>query len=299
MDLRSPWTTIGERAREAAASGQVSFALPEAAPAARRMAAALPDGDLRDQACSWLEEGASYHALIRLCARAVLAFDARCASVEPIYGPKAAAELEPMLALWPYALVFPSCTPLSERDMVELRALPVHPLGLVTSMAWVDGALSSPSEFFFHDLDHARFKIREDLRELGEEIPDAYQDGTTFDAESGRHRTILPLAEGRLGDELWRRSDPRRGLAREMYLRLDRWTDRIAARAGELLLFEIVHEKGFPLERAALARELAGVAHLEKLRRKHSTGFFGATDPGPAVIDALPAARAWLLEVNA
>lgn len=159
----------------------------------------VPDGELRGQAAAWLSAGARYHDLIRLCACAVVAMDAPGDRARAVYRPKAASEVEPMLALWPHVLVLPTTALLSMRDLIQLRAFPVHPLGVVAQPLWVDGGRASPSEYFFHDLDHARFKVREDLLTAGISIPDAYQDGSTLDPRTGRHRTILPFAVGEVG----------------------------------------------------------------------------------------------------
>src|SRR6185503_15144758 len=78
--------------------------------------------------------------------------------------------------------------------------VPVRLLGVASGTAHVDGGRRSPAEFFFHDLDHARFLVREDLSSAGIEIPDAYQAArpgeapTTLDPETGAHRIILPAA---------------------------------------------------------------------------------------------------------
>jgi hypothetical protein len=283
---------LGRRAREAARRGEATFAVPEGAPAAAFIEAEVPS--LRDEAEAWEPAGARYHDLVRLATRAVTALDARCGAFRPDYGPKASGELEPLLTLWPYVLALPTASRLSARDLVELRGFPVHPLGLVAEKTWADGEAVAPSEFFFHDLDHARFKVREDLLAQGLEIPDAYVEGSTLDPATGRHRVILPFARGRLGFAPWDRALRHRAVARRLFEQIDGIADEAVAQAADLLLFEIVHEKSFPLEPVVLARELSTGAHLDKLRRKQTSGFFRPGDVPPAVIAALPAARAAL-----
>lgn len=286
---------VGARARLAAASGAATFALPEAAPAVELIAERVSDPAVADQVRGWLAADMPYHALLRLCARLVGALDATCPPFEPVYGPKAGAELEPMLALWPDVLVFPTSTRLRPEDLICLRAFPFHPLGLVADTVWADGAPAAPSEYFFHDLDHARFKVREDLRVLGIQIPDAYQDGTTLVPGTDRHRTVLTwAARDRAGPRLWERGPARLALGRSLLGQIDALPDRAVARAARLLMFEIVHEKSFPLEWSTLATQLegsAGAAHLEKICRKQAAGFFGDDTPGDTVIAALPAGR--------
>lgn len=284
---------IGRRAREAADSGAPTFAIPEAIESAAWVEAKTSYPALRREAAAWRGSGASYHELVRLCARAVISLDSSKRVSELRYRHKAQAELEPMLALWPDVIVLPTTAPLTPLMMIRLRAYPVHPLGLAAGEPWTDGTPAPASEFFFHDLDHARFKVREDLRAEGIEIPDAYQDGTTIDPATGRHRVILPFALGRAGDRLWKRAGARVLLADRLAARIATLGDGARAAAAELLLFEIVHEKSFPLEPAVLARELENEAHLVKLSQKAATHFFPyAVDN--AVMMELPSARAAL-----
>ena len=289
---------VGGRAREAAGRRESTFSVPEWSDAADWVAATAVEQGLRDEAAAWLSSGASYHGLARLCARAVVGLDARWPPTKNRYRDKAEGELEPMLALWPDVLLWPTASPLSPLDLVDLRAFPVHPLGLADRPTWTDGALDSPSEFFFHDLDHARYKVREDLQVEGIAIPDAYHAGSTLDPENGRHRIIMTHAAGRIGPRLWERAPARSALAQQFRTRVASLQASTHRSATELLLFEIVHEKSFPLDSAVLDRELAGETHLAKLRLKAANRFFpGGTDE--AVVAALPRARDFLREILA
>lgn len=86
----------------------------------------------------------------------------------------------------------------------------------------------------------AWFKVREDLKSIGIAIPDAYQDGTTLDPATGRHRSILPAALGRTGPELWSRSAARLSLVEGLLGRIDALSDRALAAAAEWLLFQML-----------------------------------------------------------
>ena len=287
---------IGRRAREAASQGEITFAVPEISHVAFWLAAATPDPRTRAEAADWFPSGAGYHALVRLCVRAVVGLDALWPPSTATYRDKVQGELEPMLALWPDVILLPMTSPLAPLDLIDLRGFPVHPLGLVDRPTWTDGGPASPSEFFFHDLDHARFKVREDLLFEGIDIPDAYQHGGTLDSETGRHRLIMANAAGRIGGRLWACAASRSALARRFREGLAALGDGPNRFAAELLLFEMVHEKSFPLEAAILDRELARDSHVAKLRTKAAKGFFpGGTDA--AVVDALPAARVALQEM--
>jgi hypothetical protein len=228
---------------------------------------------------------------VRLVAEHVLALPT---SGVAIYVPKAYDELEPLLELWPHVLVVPTSASLSIDDLIVGRAWPVHPLGVVERATWADGRMSSPAEFFFHDVDHARFKVREDLLARGIAIPDAYAAGTTFDAARGEHRCFLGAAQPHVSMVGWLQ-------ASERVQRVRRWFDAIAAEArrelataARWLLFELVHEKSLPIDGGVLADALATPAHVEKLRAKHATGFYARGAPSAAAIAMLPAARDWL-----
>jgi hypothetical protein len=287
---------LRRRAEQAAAAGERTFSIPEAAPVAERVAAMAPPGQLRTEAGRWLADGASYHAIVRLAARAVVDFGSDGAPGDVVYVPKAAGELEPILRLWPAVIALPTTIAFAPLDLVVLRAFPVHPLGLVSEATWADGRRCSPAEYFFHDLDHARFKIREDLKVEGIEIPDAYQDGSTLDAQTGEHRIILPAAEGRIGSTLWDRALTRQALAQRL-LAFAASLGGPRARAAELLLFEMIYEKSHPLDVAILARELAKEAHVIKIQNKLASGFYGEDVPDAATIAALDTVRIALKEM--
>jgi len=151
---------LGIRAAHAAAARATTFAVPEFASVVEVIAQDARAGSLRDCANSWEKSGAGYHDLVRLCSRYVQELDRTCPSLPSIYVAKASGELEPMLKLWPHVLAVPTTATPSERDLIALRAFPVHVLGIVSQVEWADGRPCTPAEFFYHDLKHARFKLR-------------------------------------------------------------------------------------------------------------------------------------------
>ena len=289
--------TMGRRAAAAAAAGAKTFDIPEL----EAVAAAIASDRRIERTCGsarrWLADGASYHDLVRLCARYVMELEAVVPPCEPVYVPKVRDELEPLLALWPHVLALPTIDDLSPRDLIRLRAFPVHPLGVTGRVVWADGRQCSPAEFFFHDLDHARFKVREDLLAMGLELRDAYQDGTTLDPVTRRHRSILPEAVDKVGSALWSMAESRCSFVESTFNRMDALPDRSLADAAEWLLFQILHEKSFPLDVPTLRRELATSRHVELLRSKVENGFYDKNAPPSEVMAQLGAANDWLLQV--
>ena len=290
-------SALGRRAAAAAAAGAKSFEIPEFEAVVAAIASDHRVEQSRHLAQRWLTDGASYHDLIRLCGSYVMELEAIIPACEPVYVPKSRDELEPLLALWPHVLALPTTKNLSTRELIRLRAFPVHPLGVTNRTMWADGRQCSPAEFFFHDVDHARFKVREDLLAMGLEVRDPYQDGTTFDPVTQRHRSILPEAFGKVGSSLWSVAESRLSLVESMFNKIDTLPDRSLANSAEWLLFQIVHEKSFPLDVLTLRRELATSRHVELLRTKVDNGFYDSNRPSPEVMSQLSTAREWLMEV--
>lgn len=240
---------------------------------------------------TWLCDGERYRRVVRLVAEHLLAPPPLG---EALYVPKARDELEPLLEMWPHVLVVPTSALPSIDELIVGRAWPVHPLGVVEQPSWADGRTLSPAEFFFHDVDHARFKVREDLLARGIAIPDAYEGGSTFDAERGEHRCFLAAAQQHVSMLGWQQADERVRCVRGWLAAIDATPERELATAARWLLFELVHEKSLPIDADVLALALATSAHVAKLRTKCAAGFYARAAPPAAVIAMLPAARDWL-----
>lgn len=247
----------------------------------------MPGGPVAVPA-AWLEDEPAYREAVLTAAEQVLALPS---SGPAVYVPKAAAELEHLLALWPHVIAVPTSAALSIVDLIRARAFPVHPLAVTEAPVWADGRWCSPAEMFFHDVDHARFKIREDLLARGIAVADPYVDGSTHDPASGRHRTILDLVSLHVDGDGWARAEERSARADGWLDEIDRLGDRDLADAARWLLFELVHEKALPLEPSVLACALAGSEHVDKLRAKAQAGFFADHGPSPGSIAALGSAR--------
>lgn len=245
---------------------------------------------------AWFRDAACYRRVLTLVADHVLA---QPRDGEAVYLPKAAAEFDLLLALWPHVLALPTTAALSIDELILARAWPVHPLGIVAEASWADGRARCPAEFFCHDLDHARFKVREDLLARGVPIADPYRDGSTFDCERGAHRTVLDLAAPFVDGDGWRRGARREARARAWLAAIAAEPRRSLADAARWLLFELVHEKSLPLEPAVLGPALASRAHVDKLLRKCALGFFGGRGPSPAAVVDLESAPPWLALVIA
>ncbi|XXF76957.1 class I SAM-dependent methyltransferase [Myxococcaceae bacterium GXIMD 01537] len=256
-----------------------------------------------------VSHGTPYHGLLRRTVRWVEAVERRACARHPglaeIFVPKCREELEYLLQLWPGVIVFPACEELPERYFRRTRPVPVHVLRLITEPRFADGLWCSPAEFFFHDVDHVRFLIREELLAHGVETPDpyrsedAYAPASTFDARRGRHRTVLDAAMDKVrGGGLSRpsRVEAQCRWARGVDGRIEalRVRDPLLGEAAALLLFEVVHEKGFPFEARVLREQLSRESHCMKLRAKVAAGFHG---PGAVRRERSASTRSFALDV--
>ncbi len=288
------------RLRDRALAGNP--AMPEFGPALARMAwiAQAFDPRLSREGWNLLASGAPYRPVLRFTLAWVQALDTLWRTGHPslpsVFLPKVLGEFEPLLDLHPEVFVLPTFDSLSRAFLLRIRGVPVHPLGLALAPRFLDGGLRSPLEFFLHDLDHARYKLREDLALRGVQIPDPYRrvagalEATTLeDPRGSRHRIVLDHAADPLKARKHRLSlaDPgaRVFIPRLLAALAALPPDSGAAARG--LLFEIVHEKSLPFRPDVIAREAARPTHVAKLRAKLASGFHGAHPPGdPAALEA-------------
>lgn len=201
---------------------------------------------------------------------------------------KTAGEWAAFRALAPWVRGVGCRGPAARRFLIALRAMPLHVLGIMKGTTWADGMVCSRGEFFFHDLDHARYKVREDLLALGLDCPDVTEETPAILA-------VASEAVRAVGPRLWALAPERLRLARELFARMDELADGELAAAAEWLLFEMVHEKSFALDREILRREAGHPGHVLKLQRKLAGGFF--QDARPEVFARLEEARRWLAGV--
>lgn len=299
---RNPAGFLGRIAARAAAG---ETRIPEFGAAVARMAwAAAPlDQDLARAGRDLLRLGTPYAPSLRYALAFAARMDALARAEAPglpvEFEPKVRGELEGLLALFPHVLAFPTFGPLGRGDLVRLRSVPAHPLGLALAPRFVDGARRSPLEFFLHDLDHARYKVREDLALGGWTVRDPYHAApggtgatTLEDPRLGRHRTLFDQVDPACFRDLRTRRpllDPRR-----LFAALAGWPLDLRT-AAEALLFELLHEKSLPLDPRVLARESAKPGHAAKLRSKLAGGFLGDAPCEASRLEAAGAALARLV----
>jgi hypothetical protein len=78
---------------------------------------------------------------------------------------------------------------------------------------------------------------------------------------------------------------------------MDALPNRSLANAAEWLLFQVLHEKSFPLHVPSLRRELATLHHIKLLHTKVNNSFYEKNTPSSDIMAQLNSARDWLNEV--
>lgn len=315
------YSKISERAQAELKAGKTTFSLPEIAPTIEFIKHDLREIVLsrlrfEDEARSLIEKaefvlnnGFPYVDALKLSAQYIELLDklARIAYPELVenFVPKVKEEFEHLLRLAPAVIVFPTFTPLNPKFFLRTRGVPVFALGLTRNPIYADGNILSPAEFFYHDVDHIRFMIREELIFSGVPVPDAYQmmdpdtPPTTFNKLTGKHRIILDYVRNNYFDNLFYQPvEKRTKLAMDILDSAESLNDSDLGLATsiEWLLYEILHEKGYPWEKSVLVKQLSKDTHIDKLRYKIKTNFFGPEWPISKDVDArLSEASNWIL----
>lgn len=255
------------------------------------------------RADAWPGAGCRYVEAISLARDYIAAIDD--AGTPRDYADRVAAEFDDAVRLAPSVVIVPSFESLGMADLLRLRATTARVVGLRNAAAFADGAVCTPAAFFWHDLDHLRFMVREDLAVLGVAIPDAYGAAdthgrrSTVDPATGRHRCILAAAVAPLAAQRAAHVHLMARAARtveDLAARLDSHETNlpVVAAAARLTLFEVCHEKAYTPVPEILRRELSHDAHLAKMRLKLARRFWGAA-LDPALAGHLEAARTLLL----
>lgn len=146
----------------------------------------------------------------------------------------------------PQNIVFPTIYSIGTTFFIKVRCAPIYFLGVVNDFAHADQYDNSPLDFWAHDIQHARRLIQEDRRYYDIIVKHSlyYVKRSPFDYISYDNfliemfnftKEILPLI-------LVQKSD----------------SDEIKAykQINKLLVFEVIHEKGWPITKFSLCRNI-------------------------------------------
>ena len=147
----------------------------------------------------------------------------------------------------PNNIIFPTCENIGATDLIKIRCVPILFMGVINKPIYIDQYLNSPLDFWAHDIQHSRRQIQETLRYYDDFIKhnQYYQRRTLFDIrteldfykymETYTKTVILPIIEKKEGDS----------------------PEIIAYKSiMKLVVFEVVHEKAWPITKKSLCRNI-------------------------------------------
>jgi hypothetical protein len=126
--------------------------------------------------------------------------------------------MEYCISKFPDIILFPTFDEIGATDLIKTRCVPVFFIGMTTNTTYADEYILTPSEFFFHDINHSRI---------------IYQQDEAYIKEKRIHK--LQLIDMMVASTNY------------YYSEIKKITDNKLIKLIKMLLFEIVHEDGFPL----------------------------------------------------
>lgn len=147
----------------------------------------------------------------------------------------------------PNNIIFPTIVEIDVIDLIKLRCVPILIMGVVDKPIYADQYLNSPLDFWAHDIQHSKRQIQETLRYFDQFIKhnQYYQRRTLYNIRSEldfykymekyTKEVILPIITINLGD-----------------------SQEVQAQKAiiKMLIFEVVHEKAWPITEKSLCRNI-------------------------------------------
>ena len=155
----------------------------------------------------------------------------------------------------PKNIIFPTCANIGATDLIRIRCAPILIMGVVDQPIYVDQYLNTPLDFWAHDIQHAKRQIQETLRYYDVFIKhnNYYKRRTLYNLktldqfykymESFTKEKIIPMIT--LKNLPKDSSDPE--IQKERAMRAIK----------KLIIFEVVHEKAWPITQPSLCRNIS------------------------------------------
>lgn len=155
----------------------------------------------------------------------------------------------------PENIIFPTCANIGATDLIKLRCVPILVMGIVDKPIYVDQYLNTPLDFWAHDIQHSKRQIQETMRYYDVFIKhnNYYKRRTLYDLKTTNQfykymhtftkEKILPMIS--LKDHPKNSGDPE--IEKERAMRAIK----------KIIIFEVVHEKAWPMTQASLCRNIS------------------------------------------
>ena len=155
----------------------------------------------------------------------------------------------------PENIIFPTCANIGATDLIRIRCAPILIMGVVDKPIYVDQYLNTPLDFWAHDIQHAKRQIQETLRYYDVFIKhnNYYKRRTLYDIKTPdqfykymqdfTNETIIPMIT-------------LKGLPKDSSDQNIN-NERAMRAIKKLIIFEVVHEKAWPITQPSLCRNIS------------------------------------------
>lgn len=178
----------------------------------------------------------------------------------------------------PNNIVFPTFYNIGTTDLIKIRCVPILILGVSDKPVYVDQYINTPLDFFAHDIQHNRRQIHETLR---------YYDLFIKHNKYFKNRSFYDL---RTEDSFYKYMEK---FTKEVILPIITFdpadTDEVKAykQLKKILIFEVVHEKAWPITKKSLCRNIIlkhdefpiETIHYDEAKKKISILDYSFSDP--------------------
>lgn len=147
--------------------------------------------------------------------------------------------MEYCISKFPDIILFTTFDNIGATDLIKTRCVPVFFIGINTTPIYADEYMLTPSEFFFHDINHSRIIYQQDEAYIKEKDIDKLELIDMMVASTSHY-----------------------------YNEITKLTDKRLIGLTKMLLFEIVHEDGFPFVSDKICERLLrqeGEDHVERM----------------------------------
>ncbi len=147
----------------------------------------------------------------------------------------------------PNNIIFPTFYNIGATDLIKLRCVPILIMGITNESVYIDQYLNTPLDFWAHDIQHSKRQIQETLR---------YYDLFIKHNQYYQRRTLYNI---RSEDSFYEYMEK---FTKEIIIPIlqinpeDDERTRAYKQIKKIIIFEIVHEKAWPLTKKSLCRNL-------------------------------------------
>ena len=147
----------------------------------------------------------------------------------------------------PKNIIFPTCANINATSLIKLRCVPILIMGVSNKPVYVDQYLNTPLDFWAHDIQHGKRQIQETLR---------YYDLFIKHNQYFQRRTLFDIVTE---DQFYKYMEDfiKKIIIPKITIQEEDNEETIAKKnIWRLIIFEVVHEKAWPITNLSLCRNI-------------------------------------------